>query len=75
MAETDGSLGILPSGSGTESPVEGSAAESPMPLDPTAAVLAAEAAKSDRELAKEATSYFRKQSHLVEVQTETASLA
>jgi len=68
MAETGGSLGILPSGG--ESPAEGSVAESPTPLDPTAAALAAEAAKSDPELAKEATSYFRKQAHLVEVQTE-----
>ena len=68
MAETGGSLGILPSGG--ESPAEGSVAESPTPLDPTAAALAAEAAKSDPDLAKEATSYFRKQSHLVEVQTE-----
>jgi Flp pilus assembly protein TadD len=68
MSETGGSLGILPSGS--ESPAEGSVGESPTPLDPTAAALASETAKSDPELAKEVTSYFRKQSHLVEVQTE-----
>src|ERR1700685_4181155 len=66
MAEARGVSGIL--GADTESPAEGSAPETQ--LDPTAAALAAEAAKSDPELAKEATGYFRKQSHLVEVQTE-----
>src|SRR5690348_13497589 len=42
----------------------------PVPLDPTAAALAAEAAKNDPELAKKASAYFDKQSHLVEIQTE-----
>jgi tetratricopeptide (TPR) repeat protein len=55
-------------GADTEAPAEGPVAESA--LDPTAAALAAEAAKSDPELAQEASAYFRKQSHLVEVQTE-----
>ena len=40
------------------------------PLDPTAAALAVEVAKNNPELAQEASAYFRKQSHLVEVQTE-----
>jgi tetratricopeptide (TPR) repeat protein len=66
MAESGGVSGIL--GPDAEPPVEGSVAESP--VDPTAAALAAEAAKNDPELAKEATAYFRKQSHLIEVQTE-----
>jgi hypothetical protein len=66
MAESGAASGIL--GADTEPSGEGSVAESP--LDPTAAALAAEAAKSDPELAKEATAYFRKQSHLIEVQTE-----
>jgi tetratricopeptide (TPR) repeat protein len=66
MAEARGVSGIL--GADTESPAEGSAPETQ--LDPTAAALAAEAAKSDPELAQEASAYFRKQSHLVEVQTE-----
>lgn len=39
-------------------------------MDPTAAALAAEASKSDPELAKKASAYFDKQSHLVEIQTE-----
>jgi hypothetical protein len=39
-------------------------------LDPTAAALATEAAKNNPELAQEAAAYFRKQSHLVEIQTE-----
>jgi tetratricopeptide (TPR) repeat protein len=68
MAETGGSLGILLSGA--DSPVEGSVAEPPTALDPTAAALAAEAAKSNPELAEKASAYFDKQSHLVEVQTE-----
>src|ERR1700685_1433484 len=66
MAEARGVSGIL--GPDTESPAEGSAPETQ--LDPTAAALAAEAAKSDPELAKEATGYFRKHSHLVDGQTE-----
>src|ERR1700676_5011229 len=55
-------------GAGSEPAPEVSVAETP--LDPTAAALAAEAAKSDPELAQEASAYFRKQSHLVEIQTE-----
>jgi len=39
-------------------------------VDPTAAALAAEAARTNPELAQEASAYFRKQSHLIEVQTE-----
>src|ERR1700675_1097109 len=66
MAESGGVSEIL--GAGTEPAAEGSVAETP--VDPTAAALAAEAAKSDPELAQEASAYFRKQSHLVEVQTE-----
>jgi len=66
MAESGGVSGIL--GADTESPVEGSVPETV--LDPTAAALAAEAAKSDPELAQEAIAYFRTQRHLVEVQTE-----
>ena len=38
--------------------------------DPTAAALAAEVAKNNPELAQEAAAYFRKQGHLVEIQTE-----
>jgi tetratricopeptide (TPR) repeat protein len=66
MAESGGISGIL--GGDAETSVEGTVPESP--LDPTAAALAAEAAKSDPELAQEASAYFRKQSHLVEIQTE-----
>jgi hypothetical protein len=66
MAELGGVSEIL--GAGTEPAAEGSVAETP--VDPTAAALAAEAAKSDPELAQEASAYFRKQSHLIEVQTE-----
>jgi hypothetical protein len=66
MAESRGFSGIL--GADTEAPAESSVPETQ--LDPTAAALAAEAAKSDPELAQEASAYFRKQSHLVEVQTE-----
>jgi tetratricopeptide (TPR) repeat protein len=66
MAEPSEVSEIL--GSGTEPAAEGSVAEPP--VDPTAAALAAEAAKSDPELAHEASAYFRKQSHLIEVQTE-----
>jgi tetratricopeptide (TPR) repeat protein len=55
-------------GADSEAPGEGVVAESA--LDPTAAALAAEAARSDPELAREASAYFRKQGHLVEVQTE-----
>ena len=66
MAESGGVSGIL--GAEPESPVEGSVPETG--LDPTAAALAAEAAKSDPELAKKASAYFDTQRHLVEVQTE-----
>jgi tetratricopeptide (TPR) repeat protein len=55
-------------GADSESPAESAAAEAS--LDPTAAALAAEVAKSDPELAQKAAAYFDKQSHLVEVQTE-----
>jgi tetratricopeptide (TPR) repeat protein len=66
MAEGGRISGVL--GAGTEPPAEGSVSENP--LDPTAAALAAELAQHDPELAQEASAYFRKQSHLVEVQTE-----
>src|SRR5579862_5817539 len=68
MAESGGVSGIL--GGDAETIGEGAAPENPLPLDPTAAALAAEAAKGDPELAQEASAYFRKQSHLIEVQTE-----
>ena len=68
MAESDGVSGIL--GTESESSAEGSTPETPTPLDPTAAALAAEVAKNNPELAQEASAYFRKQSHLVEIQTE-----
>jgi hypothetical protein len=64
MAESGEVSGIL--GADAEPPSESTATF----LDPTAAALAAEAAKCDPELAKEASAYFRKQSHLIEVQTE-----
>jgi hypothetical protein len=64
MAESGGVSEIR----STEPTAEGSVTETV--VDPTAAALAAEAAKSDPELAQEASAYFRKQSHLVEVQTE-----
>jgi tetratricopeptide (TPR) repeat protein len=66
MTESGGVSGIL--GADPEAAAEGSVPETA--LDPTAAALAAEAAKSDPELAQEATAYFRTQRHLVEVQTE-----
>lgn len=68
MAESGGVSGVL--GTDSESPAEGSIPETPTPLDPTAAALAAEAAKSNPELALQASDYFRRQSHLVEIQTE-----
>ena len=68
MAESGGVSGIL--GGGAETPSEGAAPDTPTSLDPTAAALAAEAARSDPQLAQEASAYFRKQSHLIEVQTE-----
>ncbi len=66
MAESGGISGIL--GADTESPADASVPENV--LDPTAAALAAEAAKSDPELAKKASAYFDSQRHLVDVQTE-----
>ncbi len=66
MAESGGIAGIL--GRDGESPAEGAPPETA--LDPTAAALAAAAAAGESELAREASTYFRKQSHLVEVQTE-----
>ncbi|MGA2366779.1 MAG: hypothetical protein ABSG12_14955, partial [Steroidobacteraceae bacterium] len=66
MAESGGVSGIL--GTESEASVEGSVSETG--LDPTAAALAAEAAKSDPELAKKASAYFDSQRHLVDVQTE-----
>jgi hypothetical protein len=68
MAESGGASGIL--GTGGEAPTEGSTPETQTPLDPTAAALAAEGAKNDPELTREASAYFRKQGRLVEVQTE-----
>jgi len=68
MAKSGGVSGIL--GTDSESPAERSTPETPTPLDPTAAALAAEVAKTNPELAQEASAYFRKQSHLVEIQTE-----
>jgi tetratricopeptide (TPR) repeat protein len=64
--------GVVSGALGTESeaPAEGSTLETPTSVDPTAAALAAEVAKDNPELAQEASAYFRKQSHLVEVQTE-----
>ena len=66
MAESGGVSEVL--GAGNEPAAEASVAETP--LDPTAAALAAEVAKGDAELAQEASAYFRRQSHLVEIQTE-----
>jgi hypothetical protein len=68
MAKSGGVSGIL--GTDSESPAESSTPGTPTPLDPTAAALAAEVAKTNPELAQEASAYFRKQSHLVEIQTE-----
>lgn len=68
MAESGGISGLL--GTDSESPAEGTIPETPTPLDPTAAALAAEAAKSNPELAESASAYFVKQSRLVEIQTE-----
>jgi len=68
MAESGGVSGIL--GTESESPGEGSSPETSAPLDPTAAALAAEASRNNPELAQAASAYFRKQSHLVEIQTE-----
>ena len=63
MAESGGVSGILDAE--PEAAAEGSVPESA--LDPTAAALAAEAAKSDPELAKKASAYLDSQRHLVDV--------
>jgi tetratricopeptide (TPR) repeat protein len=68
VTESGGVSGLL--GTDGESPTEGLTPEAPTPLDPTAAALAAEVAKNNPELAQEAAAYFRKQGHLVEIQTE-----
>jgi tetratricopeptide (TPR) repeat protein len=68
MADSGVVSGFL--GAGSEAAAEGSTPDSPTSVDPTAAALAAEVAKDNPELAREASAYFRKQSHLVEVQTE-----
>jgi tetratricopeptide (TPR) repeat protein len=68
VAESGAVSGVL--GTESDSSAEGSPPEISTPLDPTAAALAAEAAKNDPELAEEASDYFRKQSRLVEIQTE-----
>jgi tetratricopeptide (TPR) repeat protein len=62
--------GEIPAGLGADTAQSADGSSAASTLDPTAAALAVEAAKTDSELAKEATAYFRKQSHLVEVQTE-----
>src|ERR1700722_7253702 len=66
MAESGGVSGFL--GRESEESIESSVSETA--LDPTAAAFAAEAAKSDPELAKKASAYFDSQRHLVDVQTE-----
>jgi len=68
MAESGGAPGIL--GTDSESTAESSTPEISTALDPTAAALAAEVAKNNPQLAQEASAYFRKQSRLVEIQTE-----
>jgi tetratricopeptide (TPR) repeat protein len=68
MAESGVVSGVL--GTRSDAPAEGSTPETPTSIDPTAAALAAEVARDNPELAQEASVYFRKQSHLVEVQTE-----
>jgi tetratricopeptide (TPR) repeat protein len=68
MAESAGVSGIL--GTDSESPAEVSTPEAPSGLDPTAAAMAADAAKNDPKLAEEVSEYFRKQGRLVEIQTE-----
>jgi tetratricopeptide (TPR) repeat protein len=68
MAESGVVSGVL--GTPSEASAEGSTPEAPTSIDPTAAALAAEVARDNPELAQEASAYFRKQSHLVEVQTE-----
>jgi len=68
VAESGGLSGLFTTDG--EAPAEGTSPETPTPLDPTAAALAAEAAKNNPELAKNASAYFLKQNRLVEIQTE-----
>src|ERR1700735_223707 len=68
MAESGGISGLLDADGG--SPAEGSVPETATTIDPTAAALAAEAAKGNPELADKASAYFVKQTRLVEIQTE-----
>jgi tetratricopeptide (TPR) repeat protein len=68
VAESGETSGLLSADAG--SPAEGANPETPTTLDPTAAALAAEAAKSNPSLAENASAYFLKQSRLVEIQTE-----
>jgi hypothetical protein len=68
VAESSGMSGLFGGDSG--SPAEGTIPETPTPLDPTAAAFAAEAAKSNPDLAENASAYFVKQRRLVEIQTE-----
>jgi hypothetical protein len=53
VAESGGLSGLLRTDG--ESPAEGTGPETPAPLDPTAAALAAEAARNNPELAKNAS--------------------
>jgi tetratricopeptide (TPR) repeat protein len=57
-------------GTDGESPAEASTPETSPPLDPVAAAVAVEAARSEPELAQKASAYFEKQTRLVEIQTE-----
>jgi tetratricopeptide (TPR) repeat protein len=68
MAEAGGISGFLDTDG--DSPAEGSVLETPTPVDPTAAALAAEAARGNSELSDKASAYFVKQTRLVEIQTE-----
>jgi hypothetical protein len=68
MAESGGISGLLDTDRG--SPAEGSIPKTPTSIDPTAAALAAEAAKGNPELADKASAYFVKQTRLVEIQIE-----
>ena len=64
--ESGGIAGLV--GTDNDAPADNAGGESG--LDPTAAALAAEAFKTHPELATEAAAYFRKQGHLVDIQTE-----
>jgi tetratricopeptide (TPR) repeat protein len=68
VAESGEVSGVL--GTDSESPAEASVPEAPLALDPAAAAIAVEAARSDPELAQKASAYFEKQTRLVEIQTE-----